>query len=231
MPALLKRAAFVVGALVVLLNLYTTPVKAADIPADMDIDLDGLVVSESEFVCLALNDYWESRGEPLAGRMAVAQVVLNRAMDPRYPSNLCDVVKQDLSGGGRACQFSWWCDGKSDTPHDLEAWRRSLRLASAVLTRDNNIQDNTDGALWYHATWVKPKWTDDLQRATKIGDHIFYREQDRVEELQASLTTNEGYFFSLIRTWLEPKPQSKFVRWIDEKRDRVSMVQQNKSYN
>ena len=225
MPALLKRAAFAFGALAVLFNLNVTPAKAADIPVDMNIDLDGLVVSKSEFVCLALNDYWESRGEPLAGRMAVAQVVLNRAMDPRYPTNICDVVKQDHSRGGRACQFSWWCDGKSDIPHEKDAWRRSVRLASAVLTRDNNIQDNTDGALWYHATTVNPKWAGDLVKATRIGDHIFYREADRVEELQASLSPGEGYFFGLIRAWLEPKPQSKFVRWVDSRRERFSMVQ------
>lgn len=229
MSALLKRALLGIGAVVVLLNLNVSSVKAADIPADMNVDLNSLVVSKSEFVCLALNDYWESRGEPLAGRMAVAQVVLNRAMDPRYPTNICDVVKQDLSRSKRACQFSWWCDGKSDTPRELEAWRRSIRLASAVLVRDNNIQDNTDGALWYHAVSIKPKWTGDLKRAVKIGDHVFYRDDDSNVDIASAKPAprfiDGGSFIGLIRAWLKPEPQSKFARWVEDRNERLSMAQ------
>src|SRR5579871_5378305 len=90
--------------------------RAADIPADLQIDLSSIVVSKDELVCLALNDYYEARSEEIAGRLAVARVVLNRAMDPRFPSNICDVVKQRKSSmkGASVCQFSWVCEGKEN---------------------------------------------------------------------------------------------------------------------
>ncbi len=115
-------------------------VYANDIPDDLQIDLSSIVVSKDELICLALNDYWEARSEVIAGRIAVARVVLNRAMDPRYPSNICDVVKQSrVSGALHRCQFSWYCDGKADAPYDPKVWRDSLKIAAAVLQKDSAI--------------------------------------------------------------------------------------------
>ncbi len=165
--------------LTVAVLLRATPAAAADIPADLDIEFDNLVVSKAELVCLALNDYWESRGEPLEGRIAVAQVVLNRAMDRKYPTNLCDVVKQNVYGGLHKCQFSWHCDGRSDHPHEEQAWRESLLLATAVLSRHSAIVDPTGGAKWYHAASVKPAWSRHLRKVRRINGHVFYREPDR----------------------------------------------------
>ena len=123
--------------------------SAADIPRDLMVDLDSLTVSKSEFICLALNDYFEARGESLAGRLAVTTVVLNRAMDPRFPANLCSVIKQNKNRALlHRCQFSWTCDGRSDTPHNNIAWHRSLKLAAAVLQKDSSLVDPTGGALW-----------------------------------------------------------------------------------
>ena len=108
---------------------------ARDIPDDLQIDFSSIVVSKDELVCLALNDYWEARSEVFAGRIAVARVVLNRAMDPRYPSNICDVVKQSRNGEMHKCQFSWYCDGKTDVPYDPKVWRDSVKIAAAVLQK------------------------------------------------------------------------------------------------
>lgn len=155
------------------------PALAADVPADLDIDVNGLVVSKNEFICLALNDYWESRGEPLEGRIAVAQVVLNRAMDRQYPRNLCDVVKQNHRRSVYGCQFSWNCDGRPDHPTEAQAWRESLMLAATVLSRSSAIVDPTDGALWYHSVKVKPAWSHGLRKTRTISGHVFYREPGR----------------------------------------------------
>lgn len=150
---------------------------AADIPDDLMIDVRSLTVPKSEFICLALNDYFEARGESLAGRLAVAKVVVNRAMDRRYPSNICDVIKQNKARVMHRCQFSWYCDGRPDTPYNRTAWRRSLKLAAAVLQKDSSIADPTGGALWYHAVFVHPKWADNLDVSGIVGGHIFYTDR------------------------------------------------------
>lgn len=156
--------------------LMTASARSADLPADIDLDLNNMVVSESELICLALNDYWESRGEPLLGRVAVAQVVLNRARDRKYPTNLCDVVKQSPPGRLSGCQFSWHCDGRSDHPADEQAWRESVLLASAMVARDSAVVDPTHGAKWYHATRVRPFWSERLEVTRIISGHVFYRD-------------------------------------------------------
>lgn len=154
--------------------LHDAGAGAGDIPADFRVDLVDLTVSESEFVCLALNDYFEARGESLAGRLAVSKVVINRAMDRRYPSNICSVVQQNKARVMHRCQFSWYCDGLPDTPYNSVAWLRSLKLAAAVLQKDTSIADPTGGALWYHASFVSPSWAANLQVSSVLGNHIFY---------------------------------------------------------
>lgn len=149
-------------------------VHAGDIPDDLMVDLDSLTVSETEFVCLALNDYFEARGESLAGRLAVAKVVINRAMDRRYPANICDVIQQNKARVMHRCQFSWYCDGKSDKipDGDNEAWDMA-RLA-AFGTYFGKTNDLVDGSLWYHADYVTPGWAEVKTVKATIGDHIFY---------------------------------------------------------
>ncbi len=156
-----------------------SPARAIDIPADFHIDFASIVVSKDELVCLALNDYFEARSETMAGRIAVARVVLNRAMDPRFPSNLCDVVKQSkMQGVAHRCQFSWYCDARNDVPYEADQWRTSLKIATAVLQVDSSIPDPTGGALWYHADFTNPSWAAEYESTTIIGTHVFYREPD-----------------------------------------------------
>ncbi|MBX7198085.1 MAG: cell wall hydrolase [Rhodospirillaceae bacterium] len=168
-----------VAAMTVSLAVAAPVAGAVEIPSDMKIDLSSIVVSKDELVCLALNDYWEARSESLAGRIAVARVVLNRAMDSRFPGNLCDIIKQTTwQGENKRCQFSWYCEGKSDAMAEPDQWRLSLKIAAAVLQKDCAIPDPTGGALWYHADFTRPAWAVGYESTTIIGNHVFYRDFD-----------------------------------------------------
>lgn len=129
--------------------------------------------SAEDVRCLALNIYHEARGEPVIGQVAVAAVTLNRVASDRFPNTVCGVVKQSWRG---TCQFSWACDGRSDHPREAEAWTRAQRLARAALY--NPGWDPTNGAMWYHANWVRPSWRHEFEPTTKIGVHQFYRHPD-----------------------------------------------------
>jgi len=132
--------------------------------------------------CLAQNIYFEAANQPLAGRLAVAQVVLNRAADNQFPDSICDVVYQAKIGTNwkgneypirNMCQFSWFCDGKSDEPTDSVTWMDSLRVADMVIYEQ--AIDLTEGALWYHNDQVDPYWNDYLTQTITINNHIFYK--------------------------------------------------------
>ncbi len=125
-----------------------------------------------EVECLALNIYFEARSEPEAGRLAVGHVVMNRVSSKRFPSPVCDVVRQGGELRRYRCQFSWWCDGRSDTPRNKREWQKSSEIALAVYW--GRTEDPTAGALWYHADYVKPSWRKAFERGPKIGRHIFY---------------------------------------------------------
>lgn len=131
----------------------------------------------AEVHCLALNIYFEARSEPAAGQRAVGHVVMNRVAHPAYPDSVCKVVQQGGEEVLYGCQFSWWCDGRSDRPRNKKAWDESLRLAWEIYL--GLSQDTTDGALWYHATYVKPYWSEILLPGDRIGQHIFYLENER----------------------------------------------------
>lgn len=130
----------------------------------------------NELECLALNVYHETRAMSLADAHAVSDVVLNRVESARYPSTICEVVHQGYKKGSRSCQFSWYCDGKSDTPKDVDAWERSRKFARDMYLFQM-YRGITEGATHYHATYVEPYWAPSLDRVTQIGAHIFYREK------------------------------------------------------
>ena len=135
--------------------------------------------------CLAVNMYHEARDQGTAGRLAVSAVVLNRVRDRRFPNTVCEVVYQAQMKPSwktgepvpirNRCQFSWYCDGKSDKIKDKKTYQRILDFAGLILHNDIEFLDITDGATHYHADYVKPDWADTKTRTTEIGDHIFYR--------------------------------------------------------
>jgi hypothetical protein len=134
----------------------------------------GDIAPERQVNCLALNIYFEARNEPEDGRRAVAHVVLNRVADRRWPNTPCAVIAQGWPEAGPLCQFSWYCDGRSDVPRAGAHWRDATRLADMVY--QGRSQDPTGGAFWYHADYVAPWWRKHLQRGPKIGHHIFYQD-------------------------------------------------------
>lgn len=124
--------------------------------------------------CLALNIYYEARSSNLADKAAVADVVLNRSLDRRYPGSICEVVQDGYKPGRSDCQFSWYCDGKEDVPHDMDRWNEAQSIAWDMITL-GKYRGITEGATHYHATYVDPYWADSLQMVGTIGKHVFYR--------------------------------------------------------
>lgn len=126
-------------------------------------------VGSAQRDCLALALYWEARGEGERGMRAVGSVVLNRVADERFPSTVCRVVKQ--GGETPPCQFSWWCDGKSDRPRSATQWKTATTIAQQLIA--GKAKDPTKGALFFHNTSVDPKWP--YKRTARIGNHVFYK--------------------------------------------------------
>ena len=156
-------------------------------PANADTNPE---VSE-ELQCLALTIYFEARGEPDEGKLAVGHVVMNRAQHPRFPGKICQVVQQGGEKLRYRCQFTWWCDGRSDTPRDWRAWERSKALARRVFW--DYSRDPTGGALWYHSDAVAPSWRAALNPGPKIGRHIFYRSSDDTRTANAGFSLPTSY--------------------------------------
>jgi len=120
--------------------------------------------------CLAENIYHEAGHESKEGKVAVALVTLNRTQDPRFPKDICGVVKQKTVG---TCQFSWFCMPVTINKRS-EVYDKAMDVALYVYANYENLEDITKGALYYHADYVNPRWK--LQKTTVIGRHIFYKE-------------------------------------------------------
>jgi spore germination cell wall hydrolase CwlJ-like protein len=127
---------------------------------------------ERERRCLATAIYFEARGEPVRGQLAVAQVIMNRVRSPDFPDTVCGVVYQGQFE--RHCQFSFACDGRSDQPKDNNQWALAQDLARQV-TSDEVWLPKVDYSTYYHADYVRPRWVRNMSRTDEIGNHIFYK--------------------------------------------------------
>jgi spore germination cell wall hydrolase CwlJ-like protein len=160
---------------------------------------DGIVQEEyftreqdPQAYCLAENIYFEARSDSVAGQAAVADVVINRMFDSRYPDTICGVVhdgpvreswktRQTPDPDDAVyypikdrCQFSWYCDGKAETINDRKAWIKAQYIAYQMLYADR-YRGITEGATHYHAHYVNPTWASKIQYIDSIGSHKFYR--------------------------------------------------------
>jgi spore germination cell wall hydrolase CwlJ-like protein len=126
-----------------------------------------------EKTCLATALYFEARSEGVRGQQAVAQVILNRVKDPRFPNTICGVVYQGAERRN-SCQFSFACDGKPDIPTQRKAWAQSRKLAAKALSGKLGMQALA-GVTYYHADYVRPRWASAMRKIARIGRHIFYR--------------------------------------------------------
>ena len=131
--------------------------------------------SQRELTCLAKNIYHEARGEPMAGQFAVAEVTINRVESRHYPDTICEVVYQqrwDKIRQRKVGAFSW-TELDSMPIKKKEAWEKAWHIAETVY--HNHHTFTLEGALFYHAHYVKPRWARNKRRVAVIGQHIFYK--------------------------------------------------------
>lgn len=143
------------------------PVEAA---SGFSINGEGLDRRRA-LLCLTQAVYYEAGFEPMPGRRAVAQVVLNRMRHPAFPKSVCGVVYQGSSSP--VCQFSFVCDGSLYRAPAAAAWRQARDVAAAALA--GYVENSVGAATHYHADYVAPYWAPKLSKIQKIGAHIFYR--------------------------------------------------------
>ena len=127
--------------------------------------------------CLAEAMYFAARNQGWKGMLAVGVVIQNRVKDPRYPSDICSVVRQGKYWKGNPvkhkCQFSYYCDGKHERPAEKQAWKEASDIAGLLVATDVVVAGLED-ATHYHCTTVQPSWTTGLKKRKKVGDHVFY---------------------------------------------------------
>ena len=142
--------------------------------------------SYTEQKCLADNIYWEARNQSTKGMIGVAFVTRNRVNDTRFPHSYCEVIKQgperpswkdknNMVPLRHRCQFSWYCDGKSDNipTVDLDIYEFARTIAFKIY--NGHLTDFTNGATHYHADYVTPAWAKSKTKTITIDEHIFYR--------------------------------------------------------
>lgn len=153
------------------LILFSTPVTivSTTIAKPFPTKIIDKKISE-EINCLADNVYHEARGEPYIGKLAVAFVTINRMKSGYFPTSICEVVKQKV---GNVCQFSWYCTRNRLTDVDSSMYNEIRTLVVHVYTSYDTINDPSDGALYFHATHIQPKWRNVIRTAV-IGNHVFY---------------------------------------------------------
>ena len=171
------------------------------------------VINVKELQCLARNIFFEAGNEPEEGKVAVGLVTLNRVQDGRFASSVCGVVDQKLTreiprthvverktlfrvereertvwNKISICQFSWRCMATKTPKSQDERWVESQRIARDLLANDNayaDYRDKYDGALYFHATGVRPAWARQKQSLGRIGGHYFYQERPSRQVAQA----------------------------------------------
>jgi len=134
---------------------------------------NAMQVSDKELWCLSTAIYFEARGETYRGQVAVAQVVLNRVKDHRYPDTICGVVFQNQTRRN-SCQFSFACDGQPETINDPKSWAQAEDIAKRFTDGELYLTEVAD-ATHYHATYVRPAWAPRMTKVTQIGLHVFYK--------------------------------------------------------
>jgi len=141
-------------------------------------DIVSIKTREKQLECLAINIYREAGYEPFEGKVAVAQVTMNRVADGRFGNDVCGVVYQkNVIMEKVVCQFSWACDSvHRNRPIGKEAYNESYEVAKKVLLEGFRLSVLKD-AMYYHATYINPRWP--YEKIGNIGQHIFYREKAR----------------------------------------------------
>ena len=178
MEKLFRFTAFVMGLVAVAFLVQSiTQTKMAKLREGQMLsspDIVSIKTRERQLECLAMNIYREAGHENFEGKVAVAQVTMNRAAHPSFPKDVCAVDFQKSVVIDRViCQFSWYCDtAHKARPINQSAYNESMAVAKKVLLEGFRL-DVMKEALYYHANYVNPQWN--LEKIGTIGNHIFYR--------------------------------------------------------
>ena len=178
MEKLFRFTAYVMGLVVVAMLVQSiTQTKMQKLREGQMLsspDIVSIKTRERQLECLAMNIYREAGHENFEGKVAVAQVTMNRAAHPSFPKDVCAVVFQKSVVIDRViCQFSWYCDtAHKARPINQSAYNESMAVAKKVLLEGFRL-DAMKEALYYHANYVNPQWN--LEKIGTIGNHIFYR--------------------------------------------------------
>ena len=172
-------------------QVWVTPVSQMSVETPdyyKPLEFNSVKYTPADAECLAKNIYFEAGVESTAGKLAVANVTINRAANKNYPNTICGVVQEGIHYYNATkdkhfpvrdrCQFSWYCDGLLDEPREGRTWESAQELAERVLVNhyDKALIDITDGATHYHANWMEtyPNWSKQKKVMASIDRHIFY---------------------------------------------------------
>lgn len=155
--------------------------KGADVPVPKSeaittsevqaVDPAGASPLDDAITCLARSIYWEAKGKSSADMEAVASVVMNRLGHEGFPDTVCAVVKQGSET--KNCQFSWWCDGRSDQVQEETQYMIAKEIARKALNKQLN--DRTNGAMYFHDRNVNPDWASKYIKTTETSMFLFYK--------------------------------------------------------
>ena len=185
----MKLSSILTGSLSLITIVAVTILTVEELKAQEQAAIERNAVIEAEIAdlqyqeqlqCMALNIYHEARSDSTLGQEAVGMVTMNRVYSEKYPDTICDVVYQShLNSRGNPirnkCQFSWYCDGKSDVPRDKVKFEEAMTNAKWVMNNYGSERDITGGAVMYHASYVNPYWSKAYTKTSRIESHIFYK--------------------------------------------------------
>ncbi|MFW0754763.1 cell wall hydrolase [Pseudomonas sp. H11T01] len=156
-------------------NAAPAPKAEAITPSEVQaVDPAGKAPMDEVITCLARTIYWEAKGGKSADMEAVASVVLNRLGHEGFPGTVCEVVKQGSEK--HACQFSWWCDRRSDQVDEDAPYVIAKEIARKALNKQ--LTDRTHGAMYFHSRKVKPDWARKYIKTAETGKFLFYKPHD-----------------------------------------------------
>ncbi len=135
------------------------------------VDPAGQAPLDDSITCLARTIYWEAKGADAEDMSAVASVVLNRLGHDGFPDTICGVVKQGVET--KACQFSWWCDGRPDQVEEAKRYDVAKEIARKALNQQ--LKDPTGGALYFHDRTVHPDWAKAYRKTAQTTHFLFYK--------------------------------------------------------
>ncbi|MDB6048825.1 MAG: sleB [Pseudomonas sp.] len=138
------------------------------------VDPVGAAPVDDAITCLSRTIYWEAKGGTTADMEDVANVILNRIGHEGFPGTICEVVKQGAEK--KACQFSWWCDGRSDQVQEDDRYTIAKDIARKALNQQ--IKDRTGGAMYFHDKKVNPSWAKEYIKTTETDTFLFYKPRD-----------------------------------------------------